>query len=1321
MADPDAGVRVTSSVVEEARYAQVSSDPTQGGQSLRQSALRRSGRRRVTLAANSPAINAGDPGALPPDTQDLDSDGNTAEPIPADRAGNDRIRQGGLDAGAFESPFPSPPIHVDVRAGGSNDGSSWADAFTRLQEPLAIAEPDDQIWSRGSLHPRRGRDGHRRRPRGQLPPLGRPRRPGDLRRLCGHPAPRRRRDEPRPTRPRRKQHRALRRHRHAGRCVGQQLPRVRLRRHHRRADHRGHGPFRRDGHRWQCRRRLPDNRGGGLYCVGNGSGNACSPTLSRLVFAENAATVGGAIYAFGDAGESSPIITGSVFAGNTATSSGGAILANGNGTSGISSPRITGSTFAENVSQGDGGALYLSATRSGTSAPALTNVILWGNTAAGSGDQVASNGSGVAPTYGHTLAEGIDLTVAGTGNLDGTDPANDPLFVDAGRPDGHDNRIGTEDDGLRVLPASPVLDRGDNAARALTEDLTGAPRLQDGTVDLGAYEGGVSDPALILYVDADAGGAGDGASWADAFPNVQGALAAATSNEQIWIAAGTYYPDEGPGVTADDRAASFRITGAQDGLAVYGGFAGTETDLSQRDPAAYVTVLSGDIDQNDTSGGDTSANSYHVVVFDGGSGIGPNVDADVTTATVLSGVTVAGGYADGSAANGRGGGLYCDGENGVCSPTLSGLTFAGNAARNTGGAIFNNGENGVSSPPIVNAVLAGNEASQGGAIYNSASGGTSSPAITGATFAGNTAGRGGAMANSSVGLSGAGTIAPVLTNVILWGNTTAFDDGDAIRNVGSGVTLTLRHTLIEGGLGGISENSGSTTIDGGGTLDADPLFADADGPDDAFGTLDDDVALRERSPAIGAGAADALPADAQDLDGDGNTTEPIPFDRAGNDRIRQGALDLGAYESPFAPPLPLHVDAGATGRGDGTSWTDAFTSLQDALALARPDDQIWIAAGTYTPDEGATVTAGDRAASFRVSGALDGLRIYGGFAGTHRPGGGETSLAERDLTTRETILSGDIGTLGDASDNSYHVLVFDGTGANGPSGGRLTPATVLADVTVTGGTANGTSPANRGGGLYCVGGGSGNACSPTLRRIVFAGNTAAAGGAIYAFGDAGESSPVITGSVFTGNTATLLGGAVLANGNNGGASSPVITSSTFAGNDAQDRGGALFASATNGGASAPAFTNALLWGNTATNGGAQVATNGGTPTYAHTLAEGLDLTATGTGNLDGTDPASDPRFVYASAPAGFDGAFGTADDGLRLSLGSPAAGRGHERGAACRRGGPRRRRRYDGDDALRPCWGGTRAERHGRPRRLRRPRDRSRREDLRRRRGRARR
>ena len=313
-------------------------------------------------------------------------------------------------------------------------------------------------------------------------------------------------------------------------------------------------------------------------------------------------------------------------------------------------------------------------------------------------------------------------------------------------------------------------------------------------------------------------------------------------------------------------------------------------------------------------------------------------------------------------------------------------------------------------------------------------------------------------------------------------------------------------------------------------------------------------------------------------------------------------------------------------------------------------------------------------------------------------------------------LNGDDTSGGNNNENAYHVLVFDGGDAIGPDvGANVTPATVLSGVTVTAGNAASRSRISLndidGGGLYCDGQGNGNACSPALIDVAFIGNTAGDdGGAIYNAGTSGTSSPVIINATFTGNTATNTGGAIY-NAGSEGTSSPEITNATFTGNTAGDDGGAIY-NAGNSGTSIPQITNAAFTGNTATNGGAiynngtagtsspeitnttftgnsadtggaiyNLGTFGGTsspkitnvilwgnsapdapeifndeaiPTLSHSLVQGLDLTGTGTGNLDGTAPASDPLFIDSGDPDGADAVFGTADDGLRLSFGSPA-------------------------------------------------------------------
>ncbi|WP_395262471.1 hypothetical protein [Halalkalibaculum sp. DA3122] len=252
------------------------------------------------------------------------------------------------------------------------------------------------------------------------------------------------------------------------------------------------------------------------------------------------------------------------------------------------------------------------------------------------------------------------------------------------------------------------------------------------------------DPAEIIYVDADAAGASDGTSWTDAYNSLQNALVDATGNDQIWIAEGTYYPDEGDNVTDGDETASFTITGNQDGLKIYGGFDGTESQIDERDISGHATILSGDIDNNDTKtngvtmdADDISGNNSNNVLFlDAGDVYegGNDVDPNITTNTELDGLIVTGGQANGSSFDRYGGGLYCDGygTSNECSPTLRNVIFIGNEASLQGGAIYNEGgKSGASSPVLTNVLFKSNNANYGGAVVNGGNrSGISNPTIT---------------------------------------------------------------------------------------------------------------------------------------------------------------------------------------------------------------------------------------------------------------------------------------------------------------------------------------------------------------------------------------------------------------------------------------------------------------------------------------------------------------------------------------------------------------------------------------------------------------
>ncbi|MHC4477483.1 MAG: hypothetical protein ACYTEL_17685 [Planctomycetota bacterium] len=335
-----------------------------------------------------------------------------------------------------------------------------------------------------------------------------------------------------------------------------------------------------------------------------------------------------------------------------------------------------------------------------------------------------------------------------------------------------------------------------------------------------------------IYVDADASPGGNGTCWADAYKYLQDALNDATSGDEIRVAQGVYKPDqdEGGNVTPSDREATF---GLINGLTIKGGYAGYgETDPNERNADVYETILSGDLNGNDVEVADAcdlldeptrGENSYHVVV-----------SSNTNETGVLDGFTITGGNADGSFDDeaDRGGGMFNNGHNNPCNPTVTKCTFIGNSASQWGGGMSNFGHgDGECNPILTNCTFIGNAASgEGGGMHNweahvtvtnctltgnftgQCGGGManagSNPTVSNCTFSGNSALEGGAMwnwefsspivvncmfrgncANFGGGMTNQGAFcSPMLTNCTFSGNR-ADNDGGGMHNTYSNVPI----------------------------------------------------------------------------------------------------------------------------------------------------------------------------------------------------------------------------------------------------------------------------------------------------------------------------------------------------------------------------------------------------------------------------------------------------------------------------------------------------------------------------------------------------
>jgi predicted outer membrane repeat protein len=379
----------------------------------------------------------------------------------------------------------------------------------------------------------------------------------------------------------------------------------------------------------------------------------------------------------------------------------------------------------------------------------------------------------------------------------------------------------------------------------------------------------IANTSNIIYVNATATGTNNGTSWINAYTNLQSALSSASCGSQIWVATGVYKP-----TSSADRTISFEL---KNGVNIYGGFMGFETDISQRNLSLSGTsFLSGDIGTPVVS----ADNSYHVVTA-------KNVDK-----VIVDGFTITRGNANGVGADELIGAGILMKPSAIQNPVkvwFKNIKIIANGSGSFGGGVYigNNTILGAVKINMENCLFSNNTAvAFGGAIYSEAD----ELKITNATIAQNQASGG----NASIYLNTINGFNVRLRNSIVFGNT------PTLNQLNNGISVD--YSNIEGGYAGDSN------------INSNPLFVDPDGVDNNFGNDDDNYRLQAGSPSINLGTITGAPA-----------TDIVQS-------LRSCQIDMGAYEfDNFNVGLYDNYWTGCS----STDWFDAGNWSQNVVPTTR--------------------------------------------------------------------------------------------------------------------------------------------------------------------------------------------------------------------------------------------------------------------------------------------------------------------------------------------------------------------------------------------------
>lgn len=484
-------------------------------------------------------------------------------------------------------------------------------------------------------------------------------------------------------------------------------------------------------------------KGGGIYIHGDNTGGGIF-RIERCFLLNNYATQGGAIYVDAEvknvnnstslvnqcvvynnaAGERAAVENagGGLYLAGEATVVNSSIFNNENGGLRLADgAKVVNSTVSRNSS---GGIDMIDDNAEGYN---VANTIIWGNSTLSTQYRPKFKNSAFHEVEAGDSDGNIYVTAENRGDT------NAPMFDAPSLKTSYDRDFNWRQTAYplwswNVLEGSVMLSKGDQQSYDQSaygsEDMAGNPRFNGSTIDIGAYEFQQMLSTRIRYVKPVATGTGDGSSWENASGNLQNMIDELAKNNpqnlpgEVWVAAGTYVPQVQV-ISGTTYSASFLM---RDGISVYGGFAGDESSKQEREvgkmPWNFVnkTILEGSYyEHSKTSWNESNhkwtltSDSRHVVFF---SPLPSEGKSGFDKSTILNGVTIRGGYAQGGEGvadfmTDRGAGVYMG-----INATLEKCIVTENSSTGNGGAVY------IYGGRVMNSLIYNNNADgDGGAVY----------------------------------------------------------------------------------------------------------------------------------------------------------------------------------------------------------------------------------------------------------------------------------------------------------------------------------------------------------------------------------------------------------------------------------------------------------------------------------------------------------------------------------------------------------------------------------------------------------------------------